>query len=37
MAWTLSSEDVAEIDRAASEVVVVGDRYPEELEQKTGR
>ncbi len=36
-ALRLSSEDVAEIDRAASEVVVVGDRYPEELEQKTGR
>ena len=33
----LTSGDVAEIDRAASEVTIVGDRYPPELEQKTNR
>jgi aryl-alcohol dehydrogenase-like predicted oxidoreductase len=31
----LTSGDLAEIDRAASEVPIVGDRYPAELEQKT--
>jgi aryl-alcohol dehydrogenase-like predicted oxidoreductase len=34
-ALTLTSGDLAEIDRAASEVSIVGDRYPAELEQKT--
>ena len=33
----LTSGDLAEIDRAASEVSIVGDRYPAELEQKTNR
>jgi aryl-alcohol dehydrogenase-like predicted oxidoreductase len=33
----LTSEDLAEIDRAASEIRVEGDRYPEHLEQMTGR
>ena len=31
----LSSGDLAEIDRAASEVSIVGDRYPADLERKT--
>jgi aryl-alcohol dehydrogenase-like predicted oxidoreductase len=34
-AVTLTSGDLAEIDRAASEVSIMGDRYPAELEQKT--
>ena len=33
----LTSEDLAEIDRAASAIRVEGDRYPEHLEQMTGR
>ncbi len=33
----LTSEDLAEIDRAASEIRVEGDRYPEHLEQMTDR
>jgi aryl-alcohol dehydrogenase-like predicted oxidoreductase len=33
----LSSDDLAEIGCAASEVTIVGDRYPAELEQKTNR
>jgi aryl-alcohol dehydrogenase-like predicted oxidoreductase len=33
----LTSGDIAEIDRAASEVAIVGDRYPAALEQKTDR
>ena len=33
----LTSGDLAEIDRAASEVTIVSDRYPAELEQKTNR
>ena len=32
----LTSEDLAEIDRAASEIRVEGARYPENLEQMTG-
>ncbi len=32
----LSSEDLAEIEKAASEVTVQGARYPEELEKRTG-
>jgi aryl-alcohol dehydrogenase-like predicted oxidoreductase len=33
----LTSGDLAEIGRAASEASIVGDRYPAELEQKTNR
>jgi aryl-alcohol dehydrogenase-like predicted oxidoreductase len=33
----LTSDDLADIDRAASEVTIMGDRYPAELEQKTNR
>jgi len=33
----LSAEDLREIDRAASEIAVQGARYPEQLEQMTGR
>jgi aryl-alcohol dehydrogenase-like predicted oxidoreductase len=33
----LSSHDLAELDRAASEIQIVGDRYPAEVEQKTNR
>ena len=33
----LTSEDLAEIDRAASEIPVQGARYPEHLERMTGR
>jgi aryl-alcohol dehydrogenase-like predicted oxidoreductase len=33
----LTSGDLAEIDSVASEVSIVGDRYPTELEQKTNR
>ena len=32
----LSSEDLLEIDSAASQIKVQGDRYPEELEKRTG-
>jgi aryl-alcohol dehydrogenase-like predicted oxidoreductase len=37
VAVELTSDDLAEIDSAASEVAIVGDRYPTELEQKTNR
>ena len=33
----LTSDDLREIDSAASEITVQGDRYPEHLEQMTGR
>jgi len=33
----LTSDDLREIDRAASEITLQGDRYPEHLEQMTGR
>jgi aryl-alcohol dehydrogenase-like predicted oxidoreductase len=33
----LTSDDLAEIDSVASDVPIVGDRYPTELEQKTNR
>ena len=33
----LTSDDLAEIDRAASEIEVEGARYPEDLERMTGR
>jgi aryl-alcohol dehydrogenase-like predicted oxidoreductase len=36
-AFALTSEDLHEIDSAASKVVVQGDRYPERLKQLTGR
>jgi aryl-alcohol dehydrogenase-like predicted oxidoreductase len=36
-ALELTGDDLAEIDSAASEVSIVGDRYPTELEQKTNR
>jgi len=33
----LTSDDLREIDRAASQITVLGARYPEHLEQMTGR
>jgi aryl-alcohol dehydrogenase-like predicted oxidoreductase len=33
----LTPDDLREIDRAASQITVHGDRYPEQLEQLTGR
>ena len=33
----LTSDDLREIDRAASEIAVHGARYPEHLQQTTGR
>ena len=33
----LAADDLREIDRAASEITVQGDRYPESLQQLTGR
>jgi len=33
----LTPDDLREIDRAASQIQVEGDRYPEGLEQATGR
>jgi aryl-alcohol dehydrogenase-like predicted oxidoreductase len=33
----LTAKDLREIDRAASQIAVQGDRYPEALEQLTGR
>ena len=33
----LTSEDLREIDQAASQVTVHGARYPEQLERMTGR
>ena len=33
----LTSDDLCEIDRAASEIAVQGARYPKKLEQMTGR
>jgi aryl-alcohol dehydrogenase-like predicted oxidoreductase len=37
VAVELTGGDVADIERAVSEVTIVGDRYPGELEQKTAR
>jgi aryl-alcohol dehydrogenase-like predicted oxidoreductase len=37
LAVELTSDDLREIDRAASKITVQGARYPEELEQMTGR
>jgi aryl-alcohol dehydrogenase-like predicted oxidoreductase len=36
-AFALTSDDLSEIDSAASKVTVQGDRYPERLKQLTGR
>jgi aryl-alcohol dehydrogenase-like predicted oxidoreductase len=33
----LTPDDLGEIERAASKITIQGDRYPEELEQRTGR
>jgi len=33
----LTADDLREIESAASQVTIVGDRYPEELERRTGR
>ena len=33
----LTSHDLAELERAASELQIVGDRYPVEVEQMTDR
>jgi diketogulonate reductase-like aldo/keto reductase len=33
----LTSDDLREIDSAASKIAIQGDRYPERLEQMTGR
>jgi aryl-alcohol dehydrogenase-like predicted oxidoreductase len=33
----VSSDDLADLDRAASEIQIVGDRYPGEVEQMTNR
>ena len=33
----LTSDDLREIDKAASKITVYGARYPEELERRTGR
>jgi aryl-alcohol dehydrogenase-like predicted oxidoreductase len=37
VAIQLTSDDIREIDRAASEITVQGARYPEHLQQMTGR
>jgi aryl-alcohol dehydrogenase-like predicted oxidoreductase len=37
VAVELTSDDLREIDRASSKITVQGDRYPENLEQMTGR
>jgi aryl-alcohol dehydrogenase-like predicted oxidoreductase len=37
VAVELTSDDLREIERAASEITVQGARYPEELERRTGR
>jgi len=37
VAVELASDDLREIERAASEITVQGARYPEELERRTGR
>ena len=33
----LTGDDLAELDRAASQIQIVGDRYPAEVEQMTNR
>ena len=37
VAVTLTPDDLREIDRAAAEITVHGDRYPEHLQQMVGR
>jgi aryl-alcohol dehydrogenase-like predicted oxidoreductase len=37
VAVELTSDDLREIDSAASQITVQGARYPEELERRTGR
>ena len=37
LAVELTSDDLREIDRAATKITVQGARYPEELERMTGR
>jgi aryl-alcohol dehydrogenase-like predicted oxidoreductase len=37
VAIRLTADDLHEIDRAASEITVQGARYPEKLQQLTGR
>ena len=37
VAVELTSDDLREIDSAASMITVQGARYPEELERRTGR
>ena len=37
VAVELTSDDLREIDSAAAKITVQGARYPEELEQMTGR
>jgi aryl-alcohol dehydrogenase-like predicted oxidoreductase len=37
VAVELTAEDLAEIDEAAAKITVEGARYPEKLEQMTGR
>ena len=37
VAWPLTSDDLREIDRAASRIEVHGARYPEHLQQMVGR
>jgi aryl-alcohol dehydrogenase-like predicted oxidoreductase len=36
VAVELTSEDLREIDRAASKIMIQGARYPENLEKRTG-
>jgi aryl-alcohol dehydrogenase-like predicted oxidoreductase len=37
LTMSLAADDLAEIDRAAAAITVVGERYPERLEKMTGR
>jgi hypothetical protein len=37
VALQVTSDDLREIDSAASHITVQGDRYPEQLERMTGR
>jgi hypothetical protein len=32
----LTADDLREIDSAASEITIQGDRYPEDMERRTG-
>jgi len=33
----LTSEELSDINSALSEITILGDRYPQELEKRTGR